>query len=178
MSALLRIAIATLAMLFSVDIAAYDVQSSYKTRFDNRVLTPVDGLWLWSSGAIVAIETNVNGNMRLTLVESPDPAIDTPTVIGTGRFTGDPNKFELKLKRNPNGKNSSERKTYNFVAELSHDNQLSLEPKKTGGLKLNLWRLLPYLFRMSVVKTEKDTPTDGAIKIWPSTGHPQFPVIL
>ena len=69
-------------------IMAYDVQSEYIERFEGRNLTPIEGLWLWNSGALVAIESNPRGTVKLTLVDSPDPLIDTPRDIGHGSFGG------------------------------------------------------------------------------------------
>lgn len=158
--------------------AAVDIPDSALARFEGRQLTPVEGLWLWNSGALVAIEADSRGAITLTLVASPDPLVTPPLVIGKGVFGGAPSTYNLEL--NTLGNASSKPKiprTARFTAKIAENRRLSLSPY-SSGLKINAWRLIPYLFRFSVSKEKSPGGLDGAIRVWPPLGTPEFPVIL
>lgn len=156
----------------------YDVPATYRQRFGDRHLTPVEGIWLWNSGALVAIESDGHGAVKVTLLESNDPVIETPQVLGSGTFGGRHDTYNLELKTSANacGKSQSG-KTAKFVADLSTPGRLTLRPYSTG-LKVNAWRLLPYLFRFSVSRDKAPDGIEGAIRVWPDNGSPEFPIEL
>lgn len=177
MSALRLIALMALGLI-GVLAYGYDVPSYATERFGQRPLKAAEGVWLWDSGALVAIETDAQGRMTLTLVDSPDPMIDTPRVIGTGTFAGQPNTYNIELETMGDAvKKSKSGKKVRFIARIINDRRISLSPYATG-LKVNAWRLLPYLFRFSVTKQNTPDALDGAIRVWPNLGSPEFPVIL
>lgn len=147
-------------------------------RFGERNLLPIEGVWQWNSGAMVVIESIGNGRIVLTLVESPDPLVDTPKVIGSGQFGGTENTYNIELTTQGSiAENPGKKGTAKFIAKITNGGRLSLTPYSTG-IKVNVWRLVPYLFRFSVTKEKKPANLDGAIKIWPALGSPEFPVIL
>lgn len=157
---------------------AYDVPSYATERFGNRPLRAAEGVWLWDSGALVTIEADEQGVLTLTLVDTPDPLIDTPCVIGTGRFAGQPGTYNIELvtegdvmKKNNLGKKAR------FIGKFINNSRLSLSPYSTG-LKINAWRMIPYLLRISVTQQKAPDAIDGAIRVWPNLGSPEFPVIL
>lgn len=154
------------------------VPQSAIERFGNRSLLPIEGVWKWNSGAMVVIEENGSGRITVTLIDSPDPTVDTPLVIGTGNFGGTDKTYNLELVTN--GKTAERRKNSGkakFVAKITDSGRLSLTPYSTR-LRVNAWRLLPYLFRFSVTSNKEPNGLDGAIRIWPPLGSPEFPVIL
>lgn len=174
----LNYALLIIFALVTLATNAYDVPESLKERFRGRHLTPAEGLWLWSSGAIVAVEADANGALTLTMVETLDPLASVPFVIGTGKFSGKEGTYDIELVVKADlSKPGPIKKKAKFIAKITNGKRLSLAPYSTG-LKINLWRLVPYLFRFSVSTQNEPADLHGAIKIWPSTGTPEFPVIL
>ena len=175
----MRLTWLVIALIFQVFgiVRAYDVPERVREMFAHRAVTPVEGAWLWSSGALVTIESDAHGNLTLTLVDSPDALIDTPQVIGSGHFGGTPATYVLELKTRGDAETRmmSER-TAKFTARLS-DGRLTLTPY-SSGYKVNIRRLVPYLFRFSVTKDKEPAGIDGAIRVWPTVGSPEFPVTL
>ena len=165
------------AFFAAVTCRAYDIPEAYTERFGTRTLSAPEGLWVWNSGAIVAIESAGNGAYVLTLVQSDDPFEDTPRPIGHAHFGGQENTYVLELNTVVNaGKKKSSPKTAKFTARLT-GNRLTLEPINSG-LNVNMWRLVPYLFRFSVTRNPAPRGVDGAVRVWPVTGSPDFPVTL
>lgn len=157
---------------------AYDFPRSYTEKFEGRTLVPVEGLWLWNSGAIVEIKANSTGAITLTLLDTPDPDIDTPVVIGTGTFAGKENTYDVQLVTKGNLiDRKANRGKADFVLTINNNRRLSLSPYSTS-LKVNLWRLVPYLFRFSVRHDAKPDRLDGAIRLWPLQGSPENPIVL
>lgn len=166
-------------MTFCISVTkAVDVPQNVIARFGDRALLPIEGVWMWNSGATVAIESATNGRITLILVDSPDPTMDTPLKIGEGEFGGAAGTYIVRLLTSGDlkGKRTDMRST-NFIVKLTDKGRLSLTPYSTG-LKVHLWRLVPYLFRFSVSKDKAPAGLDGAIRIWPPLGTPEFPVIL
>ena len=171
-------AVVFLYLVFSTVCAfAYDVPHSVVEKFGDRNLTPVEGAWLWNNGALVTIESDSQGGLTLILVDSPDPLQETPRVIGTGIYAGNPGTYKFELKADSSvAKKSALRTKVSFIASVS-DNRMSLKPYSTG-LRVNAWRLIPYLFRLTITHDKDQASTEGAIRVWPPLGSPEFPVIL
>lgn len=162
----------TLSVVFG-----FDIPKSVAEKFEGRTLSPIEGAWLWNSGALVVIESDSHGAVTLTLVDSPDPLQETPRIIGHGSFTGSTNSYKVELIADGSvARPSATHRTVKFLATVS-DNHISLKPYSTG-LKVNLWRLVPYLFRFSITSQGEPSGTLGAVRVLPSTGSPELPVIL
>ena len=174
----MRLFAAILVTVTALACRGYDVPESVTEPFNGRHLTPIEGVWLWNSGALVTIQADGQGAILLTLVDSPDPLVETPQVIGNGHFGGNAGTYNLEFITTGDLKEKSWKSgTVKYVAKLTGENRISLTPYNTG-LKVNAWRLIPYLFRFSVSKDKKPSGIDGAIKVWPPLGSPEFPVVL
>lgn len=163
------------------DAAAYEVEpQSAAAHFAGRSdLTPVEGIWLWNSGALVSIESDYRGALRLILIYSPDPLIDTPCDIGTGTFGGSEGTYILDLSTigDATHRQTPGKKTQRFVARLGSAGQLSLKPF-TSGFNFNPLRMLPYLFRIGVTSSQSPDGIDGAVRVYPLTPTQQVPIVL
>lgn len=169
---------ALILLLVDAPAGAVTLSESWVKRFEGRELTPVEGLWLWNSGALVAISSDSRGHIVLELIDSPDPLVVTPIVIGEGTFGGTPDTYNLKFYGVTKKTNTlSRRHTTSYIAKLSENTRLSLTPY-SSGLKINAWRLIPYLFRFSVSRNEPPSGVEGAIRVWPPSGSPEFPIVL
>lgn len=157
---------------------AFTVDDKFVLPFAGKVLTPIEGIWLWNSGAQVAIEADSFGAIKLTVVDSPDPDVETPVIIGSGRFSGKANTYDIELITGSdlNVKKGKARKA-KYVLTLIDNRRLSLKPYSTS-YKVNFWRMVPYLFRFSVSKNKRPDDLDGAVRVWPRLGTPEIPVIL
>lgn len=161
-----------------IPLRAYDFDPELKRPFEGRQLTPIEGLWLWNTGAVVSIQADARGAITLTLVGTPDPYIETPVIIGTGAFSGSQDSYNIELKTSGQLKaHDNKGKRARFMARIQDGDRLSLTPYSTG-IHVNVWRLVPYLFRFSVGKKDAPAGLDGAVRIWPGNGNPLFPVVL
>lgn len=174
-----RLLVAAVALLgATLAVRAYEVAPEYTEPFRNRGVAPVEGVWLWNTGALVSVRAGIDGSILLTLVESPDPLIETPQVIGHGKFGGSDGTYILELKTagDLSGMSSTSAKA-RFIATVGRGGRMSLKPYSTG-LRVNAWRLVPYLFRFSVSKDNAPQGIDGAIRVYPVSPSPEFPIVL
>lgn len=175
------IATAVAVTLAVVAAVAADVPRNLRKQFDGRVVTPVEGVWAWTNGALVVITADSSGRLTLVLAESPDPLIDTPMEIGTGHITGTPGTYELSLKTFESGRKrfpgTSRERFKATVTTGDSGTRLELSPLKTG-LKVRLGRLLPYLLPVSVSVQSAPDAIEGAIRVYPDYGSTEMPVVL
>lgn len=157
---------------------AFDLPADMTASFGNRELLPIEGVWYWTSGAVTKIEADSFGNIVITLADCDDPLVDTPKVIGTGRFTGKTGTYDIELYTDKNGVADKNRPgTIRMIAKVNDSQHLSFHPY-SSKLKFNLRHLLPYFFRFSVSREKEPDGLEGAVRVWPDTGSPEFPVIL
>lgn len=155
-----------------------EVADSVTARFEGRALRDIEGVWQWKTGATVAISVDDRGLVELVLVDTTDPLIDTPQVMGTGTFGGKKGLYHLKLHSGTNRDSGTfDESTHDFVAQIDNDGQLILKPFSTG-YKISVRRLLPYLFRLSITNQSAPDGIEGARRIYPRYGTPDFPVVL
>lgn len=152
-------------------------------RLSARPLGRVEGVWQFpDGGAVVSIERapGQDGGERLIMavVSAPDRMLIPGTVIGTVTPTSKPDIFAAQLftsVESPSGKPSAPKM---FTLALTcGDSRLELRHHRKG-LKLNWWKLLPYMFRGAVTQID-ETPRDldGCIRIFPAPAlreHPRY----
>lgn len=143
-----------------------------------RAASPLEGTWQWSSGATVDIRTDDNGTLILTLTDSPDPAITTPQPLGYATPGGTPDVSRATIHTTPYVKTGGfTDKTIQVKLRLSADGHLGIEPYDTG-LRVNMWRIVPWLFRFSVSRNKEPEGLEGAVRIHPRTGTAANPLVL
>lgn len=153
-------------------------------RLSARPLGRIEGIWRFpAGGAVVAIERYGDGDTAtqfiMTIVSAPDRSLLPGTVIGTITPTSKPDTFKAQLLTSadaPAGAPSSPR---SFTLTLTDgDSRLELRHHRKG-VKLNWWRLLPYMFR-GVATPIDETPRDldGCIRIFPSPSIGEDPRYL
>ncbi len=170
----------------STVLPGYESPDSVAERLSVLPLCPAEGLWqMTDGGAIFAIERNepstslAPAQMRLVMVRSPWRTVRPGTVIGHLQPTPKPGVYEARLYTDfalrsglsvPRG----------FTLTLNSDSSvMTIEPFKFF-LKVNVFRLLPYMYRR-VVEQQQSRPSGltGAVKIAPATdSHPLSPVYL
>ncbi len=157
-----------------------------------RPLHPVEGVWqMTSDGAAIAIERSDdyaarrNDGLvayRIVLIQSPDRSVVPGTVIGyaqpsakagvyNARFytairagrLAEPRGFMMKVEPESGGNGDP------VSLVLTRDN-----PKYS----VDLWRMLPYMYRRVVRRNEQRESVDGCVRVYPEPAVPRFPRYL
>lgn len=131
---------------------------------------PIEGVWrIAGDGAVFAVLPGEGGDdaFRLVIVDSPDMSVLPMTEFGTARRTAVAGRYDACLSASLTS-GTSVRRDRNLIISLRDDGSLIFEPYKKG-LKLNLWRVLPYMFRFSVAAQDtRPSDIDGAVRLYPA----------
>lgn len=163
-----------------------DYTEDLETRLGELPLCPVEGIWqLPDGGATFAIERaepstdHSPGSLRMIMVRSPWRSIRPGTVLGHLKPTARPGVYEARI-YSALAQRTGLNLPRPFTLKLNdRASMLTFEPFK-APLKVNLFRLLPYMYRR-IIEPQKSRPDnlDGAVKIFPPTdSHPLTPVYL
>lgn len=167
-------------------LPGYAERDSVTARMDRRPLSPVEGIWeMAADGATFAIERvdpsdsePLPRQLRLVIISSPLRRVRPGSVMGTAHPTVKPGVYEALINTQISdlGALTIPRK---FTLTLnSEQNTLTIQPFKSP-LKVNLFRLIPYLYRAVRLQDSRPQGLDGAIKIYPpQTVNPLTPVYL
>ncbi len=170
----------------STVLPGYGDTDSVDARISALPACPAEGVWqLPAGGATFAIErceatTDVApARLRMVMIRSPWRSIRPGTLLGHIEPTVKPGVYEARIYSG-----LAQRTGLNiprpFTLRIDDDGTtLTFVPFKSP-LKINLFRLLPYMYRR-VVEPQKSRPEglNGAVKIAPrADGHPLTPVYL
>lgn len=187
MGRLLALILSLSALTASAEVlTGYAEQDSVEARMDRLPLSPVEGIWeMAADGARFAIERaeasdseTLPRELRLVILSSPLRRVRPGSVMGTARPTVKPGVYEAQIntKISELGSLTLPRK---FTLTLNSDqNALTIQPFKSP-VKVNLFRLIPYLYRVVHLQNSRPEGLDGAIKIYPPQPvNPLTPVYL
>ncbi|MBD5171446.1 MAG: hypothetical protein HDT07_05485 [Bacteroidales bacterium] len=175
----LRPLLFAVCLLTAARAVCFNVADSLKTRFENRPLLPVEGIWQWNDRAVIMIEGDETGRLDITLLHSPDPSVETPLAIGNGYPGGKARQFIIEMDKDFKPKRLPTKKRARFIATIDSDRRLILTPYSTGiNIKLSLWRALPYLGRISASREKQPDGLIGAWRLYPRTPDPINPIVL
>lgn len=135
--------------------------------FDGKAMMPIEGVWRMSGSeglfAVVADPGTIF--FRLIVVESPDRNILPGTVMGACTAAGRADCYDARIYTS--GDTGILSKPKRFTVTLADDGRLIMVPV-TNKLKVNLWRFLPYMFRMTVTRVNnRPDNLDGAVRVFP-----------
>ena len=136
--------------------------------FEGRGLTSIEGVWRMSGseGMMAIVADSGTIFQRIIVLESPDRNILPGTVMGVCTALGRNNSYDARI-YTTESTSGILAKPKRFTLTLSDDGRLIMEPI-TNKLKVNLWRFLPYMFRMSVVRVNnRPDNLDGAVRVYP-----------
>ena len=129
-----------------------------------QVQDAVSGRWrLTSGGAEIEIaQTPAKaGSYVIRYVDGPDMSIPPGKEIGEMHSTPTPGRFLAHMRSNPARAHSKRR---SLIVTLKSEGSLSFQPYRSG-MSISLWRLLPYLFRVTVVQPgQQPAETEGAVR--------------
>ena len=158
------------------------------TRLSQAPLHDIEGIWQFvDNGTTIAIE-QFNPDVivgeqpylyRIVIINSDRLSIETGTIMGYASATTKENCFDARIFSDGklNGILSIPKTlTMNLTNDAS---RLSFNEYKTE-VKINLWRLIPYIYRVGFsIKNTRPKGLDGCIKIYPkSTSAPISPRYL
>ena len=154
-------------------------KDSVIARMKQAPLHHIEGVWQFvDDGATIAIEKfnpdNISGTQsnfyRIVIIKSPMRAIEPGTVMGYVISTAKRNIFDAHIYTS-GGLSGLLSMPKTFTLNLSDDNLLSFNEYKTE-ININLWRLLPYIYRVGVsVKNTRPKGLDGCFRVFPASNQ-------
>ncbi len=148
-----------------------------RQRFSEGDIHDIEGIWRFvDDGSVMAIERFVpdeipdNGNTcyRIVVVKSPVRALAPGTLMGYISPTAKKGVYDAAVFSAFDGLRGLHKKK-RFYLNLSEEGLLSFTSYRQG-IRLNLWRLIPYMFRYSVrYSSERPKGLDGCVRIWPAS---------
>lgn len=145
-------------------LSGYESADSVEHRIAAGTPAPVEGLWrLTESGALIAVErcpanllpASAPDAWLMVVVRAPDRSVRPGTVMGALTKAALPGTYDAELltKTTPSGTLASPRSVYLTVDSSGENVRFS---RDTSGSSVNLWSLLPYMFRR-LVRHKPDT---------------------
>lgn len=129
---------------------------------------PIAGLYSSSAGdGLVAVVPH-DDRYRILVAEGAVPAIRPATEMGWFRPTGEKGVFVGELFTKLEGTTLTTPKKFSF--KTSDGSRILIVPKR-GKLKIQLWKLLPYMFRapLTVDRHADSAPSEGLLRVWPQS---------
>lgn len=148
---------------------------SLKTRIDRMGPVPVEGLWQFTGeGATILVERSSRRSSpdalpvsyNIIMASPVDDTVPSGEFIGRMLLTAVSDSYDCYLLADPSHPEKGERR---FTVKLNDPGHLSFVREKSG-VSVSLWRWIPYLYRVTVVRRhERDPRLDGAVKVYPVT---------
>ncbi|MDE6309150.1 MAG: hypothetical protein K2L93_06350 [Muribaculaceae bacterium] len=149
--------------------------------FAHRVLSPIEGVWeMTDGGATVAIVANgssqrhVTSDYSIVYVCGPDLVIPRGTVIGTAQQGSTNSLYDAVIYKEVTVDGEGLPRLsgpQHFAINITSDDRLALNTYEKG-VKINAWRLVPYILRYSVRKVDqRPANLDGMVRIYPSSAN-------
>lgn len=135
--------------------------------FDGAGMSPAEGVWRLSGSEGVMAVISDPGTIfcKIVVVDSPDRSVCPGTVMGAITPAGRENYYDARIFTGCEEGLLSRPKR--FTISLPDDSRMIMVPV-TNKLKFNLWRFLPYMFRMSVTRVnDRPNNLDGAVRLYP-----------
>lgn len=157
------------ASVFDHDpLARYAIEQSRHLWHGRQALAPIEGVWMTSAGAYIAIRANGINTYEMSIIHSPDLSIAPGTVMGSAHTSGKVGMYDASIFRNFTSNGKGHRPQRLAITVDVSTGMLRFDPYKHGW-RVNLRRLIPYLFRFTVQR--EDTRPDGlegATRIYPT----------
>lgn len=170
-------------------IEGYASLTAVKERMSQSPLHAVEGVWQFpSTGAVVAIEKapelshdGIAARYRIVVIKSPQRTLRPGTVMGLLAPTAKKGVYAAEIYIGSDG-GSRLRSPRGFTLTLTDDARLSFMPNSGWKSYTNLFRLIPYLSRVSFrISRQQNAPRDldGCLRLYPMPASgPINPVYL
>lgn len=150
-----------------------------KAGLDSMPHSQICGIWQFTQGGTFAIvPDSYSDRMAIIALDSPWRNLMPGTIIGAAMPTGKKGVYEALLYRtiSAEGIPSAPKKIIVTVTDSTHINFLEVK----NGIKINPWRLIPYMFR-GLISSNDNRPVDlnGALLMYhPAQQHRHKPRLL
>lgn len=139
------------------------------SRLEQLPLCRVEGVWqMVGDGATICVERIAGSDreFRMVMLRCPNRHVRPGTVIGHVQATVKPATYRARLYTDM-ARRTGLNMARDFILTVS-DDDLRLVFTTAKKVSVNLWKLLPYMYRHTV-KVEDRTPHDlnGAVRIFP-----------
>lgn len=166
----MRAAVAITLILTAVfGLSARSLQSVYDA-IDNGGGSPIEGIWrLTASGAVIAVTARPDNphSYDVIMLQGPDPEVKPYTLIGQAVEGAEIGHYDMHLHSRPGDIRSRRQRFIVSPVEGRSASRMRLSAYKTG-LSVSLWRLIPYLYRVTVEKQEnRPSDHDGMERLYP-----------
>lgn len=169
---LILAAVAVVTPMAADTLPGYDTRDEITSRLSQLPLVDIEGIWLFpATGQTIVVERDDEDAMSFRVVAALRSltGVSAGTLLGHVTPTARTGSFDAMLTgMTANGKpqgHSAMRPT-RFTLSLTSD-RLAFTPVHRG-VKINWWRLFPYMFRFSVRTTDdRQQGLDGCIRLWP-----------
>lgn len=146
----------------------------------------IEGVWQFpATGVEIAIlrESILRGKTaagetlyKIIIISSPNRATRPGTVMGLISAAAKSGEYEANIYTNNIGSTLTLPKK--FTLSLI-DNDSSIEFRRhRSSFSINLWRLLPYVWRNTVRPNMPERKSDGCIRVFPEPSLPREPIYL
>lgn len=134
---------------------------------EGRAIDDIEGVWRWpDDGAEIAILRLTADTYSIVALHTGNFHPAPGTVIGKATATAQRHRYRASIATSLGGSGVPGRHR-DFIIDVSDASRLALTPVRSG-LRVDLWRLIPYLFRVSVSRRPTNTEgLDGALRVYP-----------
>lgn len=145
----------------------------------NVAAVPVEGVWQFMpDNAAIAIirrpgQSSATGPLSfdIYLYSTVTARLKPGTLVGSLDATPERELYKVRMLVDPASGSTRQKE---FLVRLKDPSHLTFTPRKKG-LSVSLWRLIPYLFRVSVINNRPDD-LNGCVKLKPLTPGVSEPV--
>ncbi len=129
---------------------------------------PIAGLYTSSAGDGLLAVVPDGGRYRVLVVDGAVPAIRPATPMGWFRPAGEKGVYVGELFTKLDGATLTAPKKFSF--KVADGSRILIVPKR-GKLQIQLWKLLPYMFRapLTVDRRADSAPSEGLLRVWPQS---------
>lgn len=159
-------------------LSGYEDRDIVERRLKLLPLHDIEGIWQWvDNGSVIVIERYCPENVphsemysyRMIVLRSPRLSVRPGTVMGYINATAKRNCYEAGIYTDFDGG------TVLFNAKrfvLTLDGRRMSFAKRKSSVKVNLWRLAPYMFRYSITRRDDNMKgLDGCVKLYPDSSE-------
>lgn len=174
----------------SVMVKGYDTAAEVIDRMASMPLHSVEGLWRFAAeGTLMAIEKEEDSNFspddagtvtyRMVIVRAADMSLRPGTVMGYLSPTAKRGVYDGRIYTGRTDAGTALHSPKTFTLTLGDDENRLAISSYGSSLHFNWWRLLPYMYRRLITKSEKRPgDIDGCLRVFPTPSVPMEPRYL
>lgn len=179
------LAVSPLPAVSPAPLPGYSDRTEVQKRIASSGPHRIEGIWRFAeSGATIAIEREEGGDAhgavayRMTVIRSDNRSIRPGTLMGIITPSAKSDVFDANIYTSSR-RNSSLDAPKRFTLTLAEQGSRLVFARVKSKYSLNLWRMLPYMFRYAVRRNDRTGEAPyGCIKVFPAPAVPAEPRYL